>query len=445
MKGFKEIHIANRFYLSLSVIAALFTIGFFLDPVYLIAKILLGVFVLFLFSDAILLFFAKKYSVLLTREIPDRLSNGDENRIELYVQNRHPYPLNLQIFDEVPAQFQRRNFKMELKLNAFDEKRLHYTLVPKERGEYIFGVTNVLYATQIGLLIRHRKFGNKETPVPVYPSFLKMRKYELLAISNRLSEVGVKRVRRIGSHTEFDQIKDYVKGDNYRTINWRATAKRGKLMVNQYQDERSQNVYNVIDMGRTMQMPFNGMSLLDYAINASLILSNTAVQKHDKAGLITFNKTIESFLSAERKHETLTKILDRLYKQETGFFESDFAVLTAGIKRKISHRSLLILYTNFETITSLERYISYLRILAKSHVIIVVIFENEEIEKLSHEQVSNMEELYIRTIAEKHMYDKKLIVKELLKNGIYSVLTKPENLTAGLINKYLELKDTGRF
>jgi uncharacterized protein (DUF58 family) len=412
---------------------------------YLITKILMGVFILFLISDMMLLFFTKKGEVLLTREIPDRLSNGDENRIEVYVQNSYPYPLSLEIYDEIPSQFQLRDFKMEFKLDAYNEKRIHYTLVPKERGEYIFGVTNVLYATVIGLLMRHKKFGEKETPVPVYPSYLKMRKYELLAISNRLSEVGVKRVRRIGSHTEFDQIKDYVKGDNYRTINWRATAKRGKLMVNQYQDERSQNVYNVIDMGRTMQMPFNGMSLLDYAINAALILTNTALQKHDKAGLITFNKTVETYLHAERKHETLTKILDRLYKQETGFYESDFAALTAGIKRKISHRSLLILYTNFETITSLERYISFLRILAKSHVIIVVIFENKEIEKLSHEPVSNMEELYIRTIAEKHMYDKKLIVKELLKNGIFSVLTKPENLTAGLINKYLELKDTGRF
>ena len=445
MKVFKEIHIANRFYLLMGVIAAFFTIGFFLDPFYLIAKILLGVFVLFLISDMMLLFFTKKGEVLLTREIPDRLSNGDENRIEVYVQNSYPYPLTLEIYDEIPSQFQLRDFKMEFKLDAYNEKRIHYTLVPKERGEYIFGVTNVLYATVIGLLMRHKKFGEKETPVPVYPSYLKMRKYELLAISNRLSEVGVKRVRRIGSHTEFDQIKDYVVGDNYRTINWRATAKRGKLMVNQYQDERSQNVYNVIDMGRTMQMPFSGMSLLDYAINAALILTNTALQKHDKAGLITFNKTVETYLHAERKHETLTKILDRLYKQETGFYESDFAALTAGIKRKISHRSLLILYTNFETITSLERYISFLRILAKSHVIIVVIFENKEIEKLSHEPVSNMEELYIRTIAEKHMYDKKLIVKELLKNGIFSVLTKPENLTAGLINKYLELKDTGRF
>ncbi len=443
MKRFKQIYIPGRFYRLLSLVAVLFLMGFFFAPVYFIAQITLVLFVVLLVTDFVLLF--REGKLLFTRELPDRLSNGDENRIAFFVNNAFPFSLKISLYDELPMQFQLRDFEMKVHLKTGEEKRLSYTLVPKERGEYVFGVTNAIYSSVLGLIGRHEKFGEEQTTVPVYPSFLKMRKYELLAISNRLSEVGIKRVRRIGAHTEFDQIKDYVKGDNYRTINWRATAKRSKLMVNQYQDERSQRVYNVIDMGRTMQMPFNGMSLLDYAINASLILSNTALQKHDKAGLITFNKNIDSFLTAERRNETLTKIMERLYKQQTGFWESDFALLTAHIKRKVSQRSLLIIYTNFETLSSLERCLTYFRILARSHVLLVVIFENEEIENLSRKKSGNLEQLYIQTIAEKHIYDKKRIVKELLKNGIYSVLTKPGDLTAGLINKYLELKDTGRF
>lgn len=445
MKLFKQINIPPRFYFALSIIAVLFVLGFFFNIIYIIAQLSLAVFVILLITDFVLLFRTKDSKLLLTRELPDRLSNGDKNNISIFLQNTYPFSVKLCIYDELPVQFQIRNFKMEVALKAYEEKRLNYSLTPKERGEYSFGVTNAIYLSLLGLLGRHEKFGNKETPVPVYPSFLKMRHYELLAISNRLSEAGIKRIRRIGSHTEFDQIKDYVKGDNYRTINWKATAKRGKLMVNQYQDERSQNVYNVIDMGRTMQMPFNGMSLLDYAINSSLILSNTALQKHDKAGLVTFNKTIDSFLAAERKNETLNKIMERLYKQQTCFYESDFAFLTAYIKRKVSHRSLFIIYTNFETLSSLERYLSYLKVLARDHVLVVVIFKNEEIEKLSKEKTNNLEQLYIHTIAEKHIYDKKIIVKELMRNGIFSVLTKPENLTSELINKYLELKDSGKF
>lgn len=428
-----------------SIVAVLYVLGFFFDPVYLLAKIALGLLALFFVTDFIMLHLTSGKTVWITRELPDRFSNGDENTVEIFVNNRYPFPVNITILDEVPDQFQMRSFKIRVHLKAYEEKRLSYTLVPKKRGTYIFGKTNVEFTSILGLVSRIIKHGEKEVPVAVYPSFLKMRKYELLAISNRLSEVGVKRVRRIGTHTEFDQIKDYVTGDNYRTVNWKATAKRGRLMVNQYQDERSQNVYNIIDMGRTMRMPFNGMSLLDYAINASLIISNTALQKHDKAGLITFNKTIETFLAAERRNETLNKLLDRLYKQETEFYESDFSLLAAVVKRKVSHRSLFVIYTNFETLSSLKRHMSSFKLLARNHVLVVVIFENEEIEALSHEDVKTLEDLYIKTIAEKHIYDKKLIVKELMKHGIYSVLTKPENLTANLINKYLELKDTGRF
>lgn len=445
MKLFKQIYIPVRFYLLASIISVLFLLGFFFSPLYLIAQIVLLLFTFLLIADFFLLYKNKDGNLLLIRDLPDRLSNGDENNIDIFINNGYPFPLRVIVYDEIPIQFQLRDFKMESLLKAHEEKRLRYTLTPNERGEYIFGVTNAIYLSKLGLIGRHKKIGNAETCVPVYPSFLKMRQYELLAISNRLSEAGVKRVRRIGTHTEFDQIKDYVKGDNYRTINWKATAKRDKLMVNQYQEERSQNVYNIIDMGRTMQMPFNRMSLLDYAINSSLILSNTALQKHDKAGLVTFNKTIDSFLTAERRNETLTKIMDRLYKQKTGFYESDFAILTAHLKRRISHRSLLIIYTNFETLSSLDNYLSYFKILSRSHVLIIVLFENEEIKKLSRKKANNLKQLYTRTIAEKHIYDKKLIVKELIKNGIYSVLTKPEDLSSKLINKYLELKDTGRF
>jgi uncharacterized protein (DUF58 family) len=445
VKLFKQIFISIRFYIVLSCIAVLFILSFFFNILHLAVLFTLALFVVLLIIDFILLFRTKNSKLLLTRELPDRLSNGDKNDISIFIHNTYPFPVKLSIYDELPIQFQMRNFKMEVALKAFEEKRLNYSLTPKKRGEYIFGVTNAIYLSVLGLIGKHEKFGDKNTPLSVYPSFLKMRHFELLAISNKLSEVGVKRIRRIGTHTEFDQIKDYVKGDNYRTINWKATAKRSKLMVNQFQDERSQNVYNIIDMGRTMQMPFNGMSLLDYAINSSLILSNTALQKHDKAGLITFNKTVDSFLAAERRNRTLNEIMERLYKLKTSFYESDYALLTSYIKRKISHRSLLLFYTNFETLTSLERYLSYLKVLARDHVLVVVTFKNEEIEKLSNTKARNLEQLYINTIAEKHVYDKKVIVKELMRNGIFSVLTKPEDLTSELINKYLELKDSGKF
>jgi uncharacterized protein (DUF58 family) len=376
--------------------------------------------------------------------LPEKLSNGDENKVAIYITNNHFFKLYIEVIDELPPQFQIRDFSVKMMLKPKEEQIVHYILKPKERGEYVFGYTNVYASTQIGLWCRRFKFGNDATKVSVYPSFLQMRKYEFLAISNQLVDAGIKRIRRVGSFSEFDQIKDYVVGDNYRTINWNATARRSKLMVNQFQEERSQQIFNVIDMGRSMQMPFNGMSLLDYAINSSLILSNTALLKYDKTGLITFNQKVDTFLRAERGNKTMAKILELLYNQRTEHLESDYAWLSAFVRRNVTHRSLMVLYTNFESITSLNRQLTYLKHLSKNHLVVVVTFENTEVRTFAKGSVHTIEEIYVKTIAEKFVYEKKLIVRELKKHGILSILTRPEDLSANLINQYLELKMMGK-
>jgi uncharacterized protein (DUF58 family) len=444
VKVIKEIYTRFRLYAISSLIVVLFVFGQFFDPMFLVAKISLLFFVLLLIFDAGLLFATKRQLVLLRRILPEKLSNGDETRVVIYITNNHYFMLKAEVIDEVPIQFQIRDFAVKVDLKPHQEKIIDYILIPKERGEYFFGFTNVYVSTQLGLWSRRIKFGDSATKVCVYPSFLQMRKYEFLAISNQLVDAGIKRIRRAGSFSEFDQIKDYVVGDNYRTINWNATARRSKLMVNQFQEERSQQIFNVIDMGRAMQMPFNGMSLLDYAINSSLILSNTALLKYDKAGLITFNQKVGTFLRAERGNKTIAKIQELLYNQKTEHLETDYAYLSAFVRRNITHRSLLILYTNFETLTTLHRQLPYFKHLAKNHLLMVVIFENFEVEDFAKAKAQTIEEIYVKTIAEKFVYEKKLIVRELKKHGVISILTRPEDLSANLINKYLEIKAMGK-
>ncbi|HET6556091.1 MAG TPA: DUF58 domain-containing protein [Prolixibacteraceae bacterium] len=440
----KDIYTRSRLYAISSFIVLLFILGHFFDPLYPVSRFLLLVFVLILMVDAILLFFSGRKLVLLHRVLPEKLSNGDENKICIYIKNNHFFNLHVDIIDEIPIQFQIRDFTVSVDLKPGQEQTVQYVLTPRERGEYIFGFTNVYVSTPFGCWCRRIKSGASTTKVAVYPSFLQMRKYEFLAISDQLTDAGIKRIRRIGSYAEFDQIKAYVAGDNYRTINWNATARRSKLMVNQYQEERAQQVISVIDKGRLMQMPFNGMSLLDYAINSSLVLSNAALLKYDKAGLITFNQKVDTWFKAERANKTIPKILELLYNQKTGYLESDYAYLSAFIRRNVSHRSLVILYTNFETITSLHRQIDYFKHLAKNHLLLVVIFENAELKAFARNKGHDMKDLYVKTIAEKFVYEKKLIVRELKKHGILSILTKPEDLSTNLINKYLEIKMMGK-
>lgn len=374
-----------------------------------------------------------------TRKTPERLSNGDQNEIELQLENRYAFSTRCEIIDEVPEQFQLRDLQFDLGVEARAQRNIKYLLRPTTRGEYKFGTLNVYVHSPFELIKRRYEF-EEDKSVPTYPSYLQMRKYELLAISNKLTEVGVKKVRRLGHTTEFEQIKEYVRGDDYRTVNWSASARANKLMVNQYTDEKSQNMYCIIDKSRTMKMPFAGMTLLDYAINTTLVMSNIAILKRDKAGLITFADKIGSVIAADNKAVQMNFIMDSLYNQTTKFQEADFARLHVMVKRKLNQRSLLVLFTNFESLTAMKRQLPYLRSLAKNHLLMVVFFENTELKALVKSRPKTTEEIYTKAIGENFVFEKKLIVKELEKNGMIAILTTPENLTVATVNKYLELK-----
>lgn len=394
-----------------------------------------------LIVDLLILFFMQG-GVEATRRTPERFSNGDDNQITITVTNRYPFNVDVEVIDELPIQLQVRNFNRFLQLSRSETKAFSYILRPVERGEYHFGDVILLAQSRLGLL--RRRFASPiSNMVPVYPSFIQMRKYEMLAISNRLSEAGIKRIRRVGHTMEFDQIREYVPGDDIRTINWQATARKVNLMVNSYEDERSQQIYSIINMGRVMKMPFNGLSLLDYSINAALVISNVAMRKQDKAGIVTYSHKLHSLLKAQRHASQMSKILELLYRERTDFTESHYASLYLNVRKSLHQRSLLLLFTNFQTLTGLRRELSSLKRLAKHHVLVVIFFEDVETESIIRQKGHATEDIYFKTIARQFAYEKRQIAKELRQNGIHSILTAPENLTVNTINTYLALKSRG--
>ncbi|MGQ3014683.1 MAG: DUF58 domain-containing protein, partial [Flavobacteriales bacterium] len=427
-----------RFGAGLVLLFALSYYEAFLLPV---AVILSSVWILITLIDIIILWRRSDF-IFASRETPQKLSNGDENPIYVYVENRYNFLVDLRVVDEIPHQFQKRDVLFKLSLKSGESRQILYNLRPVKRGEYEFGLIRVFVNTRLRLVRRRYNFGEPASTA-VYPSFIQMRKYELHAISHRLTLYGIKRIRRSGSNSEFEKIKEYVAGDDVRHINWKATAKRNSLMVNQYIEERAQPVYNIIDMGRSMKMPFEGMTLLDYSINASLVLSNIALQKFDQAGLITFSHKLEDVVPADRKSNQLSKIMEALYKQQTGWLESNFEALHVYVKRQLNRRSLLLIYTNFESLSGMRRQLPYLRSMARNHVVVVIFFQNTELKSFLEKSASDTEEIYLKTIAEKFEYEKRQIVRELKAHGIYSVLTPPDALTVNTINKYLEMKASG--
>jgi uncharacterized protein (DUF58 family) len=430
--------LTKRFYrLGLAAIALLIA-GFIVPALFDAGRIAACALLLAGVADYALLW-SRKRAADAVRYCAPRFSNGDNNNVRLVIESFYPFAVRMEVIDEIPVVFQRRDILFKVPLSTGGRQTIRYQLRPTQRGEYGFGHILLYAHSPIGLLSRRIRCA---TPmdIKVYPSYIMLHQYEFLAIHHNLTEIGIKKIRRIGHHTEFESIKEYIRGDDYRTINWKASARRHYPMINVYQDERSQPIYNILDKGRIMQNSFRGMTLLDYAINASLVLSYVAIRKDDKAGLATFAENFESFIPAGKQAGRMQQIQESLYRQQTTFGESDYSALYVHLNKHINKRSLLIIYTNFDTIIGMERQLEYLRRLARRHVVLVVFFEDVELKSFATRRPTSIEGYYEQVIADKFIFEKHHVVAKLRQHGIYSLLTEPDKLSVDVINKYLEMK-----
>ena len=398
--------LGRRFYIALVLIVLLTGIGYVFAPFFAIGQWALFVLAVSALVDGVMLYRIR--GIRAFRQCATRFSNGDENTVNIRVESSYPHPVAVEVVDEIPFAFQLRNIDFRMRLQANEGRTITYHLRPTRRGIYSFGRIRVFVAGRMGLLSR-RYTCDAPLDVKVYPSYLMLHRYD-------------------------------VKGDDYRTINWKASARRHELMVNVYQDERSQQIYNVIDKGRIMQQAFRGMTLLDYAINASLVLSYVVMRKEDKAGLVTFNEHFDTFIPASRQPGQMQALLENLYSQQTTFGETDFSSLCVHLNKRVNKRSLLVLYTNFSGIGSLNRQLAYLQQLNRQHRLLVIFFEDAALKEYVATPARDTEGYYRHVIAEKFVFEKRLIVSTLKQHGISSVLTTPENLSVDVINKYLEMK-----
>jgi uncharacterized protein (DUF58 family) len=437
-----QLYLSSRFFLACGALIALFLLSFAVEPLFPLAQIAFVALLALTLLEGWLLF-GRHRAVECRRTLPNVFSLNDLNPVTLTLSNPSPFPLWVSLIDELPYQLQIRDFSYQLYLTPGKEHTLRYELTPKERGEYAFGAVNLYLSTPLGLLQRRRRTESEGMTVPVFPSVIQMKQLELRAFSRISHQQGIKKIRRIGHSYEFEQIKNYVPGDDYRSLNWKASSRRATLMVNQYEDERAQQVYCLIDKSRVMRMPFQGLTLMEYAINASLAISNIVLRKYDRAGLITFSDKLGAAVKADSRPSQLRKILHALYNEKERHLEADYELLFQLTRRLIHGRSLLLLFTNFESMYALERVMPILRRINRGHLLVVIFFENTEIRAAAEAPAKTLEEIYRQTVARKFLNEKERMAQMLRQYGIQSVLTRPEDLSISTINKYLELKSRG--
>ncbi|MBK9175782.1 MAG: DUF58 domain-containing protein [Flavobacteriales bacterium] len=442
LRGLRTVFLTRRAFHIGWALVVLFVLAWVWAPLFVFAQLALLLFVLAIVAEVYLLY-GRRTGMVAARRTLDRWSNGDQNPVTIQLESLYGTDMRVRVLDELPVQFQKRDLVFQGGISAWGQRDFDYQVRPVARGVYRYGAINVLVSSPLGLVERRFRL-DADKEVAVYPSYLQLRKYELLAISNRLTLAGVKRIRRVAHQSEFERIKEYVPGDDRRTVNWKATARRGRLMVNQFQDEKAQQVFSLIDTGRVMKMPFEGLSLLDYAINAALVISSIAMRKEDRAGLITFSNKPHDVVKASRQRGHMQEILQTLYAQGTDHKETDFEALYMTVRRELHQRSLLLVFTNYESVQAMQRQLPYLQRLSRQHLVVPIFFLNTELDADLRAVPANTEEVYVHTITGKMVHEKRLIARELERHGLPSILCRPQDLTVNVINKYLEIKARGQ-
>jgi len=376
---------------------------------------------------------------LFRRSGEDVLYFKEENVIDFYVKNTSKHVLHIECKDERARHFQVLTENDLTKwLQPREEELFSYAMIPSKRGSFTFSNIYFRYTGLLGLCIKHKKV---HCPIEfkVYPNVQDLSKFRLMLQKHRLLPQGDKNIKNYGMGYEFESLRPYVDGDDYRKINWRATSRENKLIVNQYQIERNQPVYILIDISRPMSYNVGGYKKLDYAINAALILSDIVNQSGDKAGLMVFDSIVRSHIAPGQGAAHRNHLMETLYHVEDNRSTADYGGAFRALNEKQKRRSLVFIFTDFELPEEARELIAQMALLKKRHLPIVVFMENESLNALAEIPVRKKYDKYLRSTAIEFQDERKDIFRHLSAMGIPNVESKAEEFTVAAVNRYIQL------
>jgi uncharacterized protein (DUF58 family) len=376
------------------------------------------------------------------RETPEQLSLGAANQARLSVRNGCPAPLRLELRDTPPPEFgddlAGRTYRFFLAPGERQEAT--YDLNPPARGDYRYGDICLRVQGRLGMLQRlHRT--PAQTLIKVYPSLDEAARFSLMARKGRLQQVGIRQARLQGAGSEFESLRDYMPDDELRRIDWKATARRGKLVARQYEVERSQTILLALDVGRTMRAEIDGVSKLDYAIRAALLLAYVASLTEDRVGLLVFSDTVHTYLPPKRGRAQVYAILDAVYNAQAALTESDYRSAFAFLQSRWRRRSLLVCFTDLWDPDSSRQTISELISQQPRHLTVAVTLLDPRVQRIAEQAADTSPQLYAKAVAMQMLDDRQRANSALTQRGVLVVDSPADKLSAELVNRYLAVKE----
>lgn len=435
------LHLSKRFFWVMTACIAVLVLGLLHDYIIVVGELLLLLLLIAVIAEAVYLQQASR-NITARRILPQFFSLHDANAVRIEIHHPGTHELRIEVHDEAPVEFQLRSLFFRRVLEGDGPLKISYDIRPVERGHYLFGDLQLLLMSKLGLVKWQKRIAQADA-IKVYPSYKQMKKFEALVFRSGNGMLGIRQTKRLGPGYDFSHIRQYAIGDDPRRINAKASARVQKWMVNTFNEEKSQSIYALINTGRIMRMPFDGLSLVDYSVNSALALLNVAIQNEDYGGVITFSGHVDQRLAASGKSGQIQRIMDVLYKADANFDEANYEVLYSFVFRHIRQRSMLLLFTHFMSSPSLERVLPQLIQLNHNHLLVVVFFTNTELQRFREKEAADLEEVAAQTMASTLLEDQIKMARMLVQHGIQCIHTRPDQLSADVLSKYIELKGRG--
>ena len=377
--------------------------------------------------------------VRIERVVGARLSLGEEEPVSLRIRNDARVAVRIALDDTVPGSWETEGLPVQVTVPSGAEVSVEYTVRPSARGRFRFGDLYARIEHAPGLMVRQLRLP-APVEVRVYPDLREITRYESMMRRSRLEDLGIHRSRLTGRGTEFERIRDYTPDDEYRQIDWKATARRHRPMTRVYEVERSQNVFLVLDAGRMMAGRVGTLSKLDYAINAALMLAHVALGAGDKVGLMIVSDDVDAYLPLGKGQAQFKQCMELLYGVEARLCHVDYRGALEQIAIRCKRRSLVVFFTDLVDEDTSAELVTYMRLLRPTHLPLCVTLQDEQVVGASRRICETAPQMYERTVALDLLSERRRILESLHRLGAVILDSPPGDLSVGVVNRYLELK-----
>ncbi len=375
----------------------------------------------------------------ITRRFDPRMSLLEDNPIHLEITNRGRMPLRMQIRDCVPAYFRVDRRMLSVSMPPSSRQEVKYYLHPVARGDFSLDCLYVRTLGALGLVRIQWRIAERDV-FKVYPNLIALRRYSILARRDRLALEGFKALRFKGQGSDFAELRDYLPDDDFRRIDWKTTARSGKLTVREYQTERSQNLFIMIDCGRLSSSYLGGHPRLDTMINAALMMAYVAIESGDKVGVAAFADDIRFFIPLGRGGVQRNRIIESLYNLQPTMVESDYAKAFNFVSAKIHRRSLVCLFADIVDSTASAPLLKHVLSMAPKHLPMMILMRDNDVESLANADARDETELFRKVSAQNLLLDRQVALSRFSQRGILALDLPPDKLSVEAVNGYLQLK-----